>query len=445
MKFKHFLIFFCIITIPSFAATWNQFRGNNLNNGFIPVQSAPAEKPIWTKEVGPINGTSPVVGPTGTIYVGNEMGSLFAINPDGSTRWKKELHRGWKCSTPTVNRNGNIYVALNFRGYVTDHREGEPKRRYIQQSKLVCCGPNGDVRWTYIPPIVTLSNNLTSHFFFTSVPKVYDEKGGPTHIFIVESYWDDYLMQRNFLIVLNESGELVDARFLSEAAFAEITGGGFKRTPSGAEVGSIPLPSTAYKPENAIGIVKFGNNTSHPVVIVSDQADAITAFEWENDRLSSLLWSRGPSNANFDYFQTSPAIHYGGLVMLGRSDGKVFFLDPWSGEELNKPWPKLSSGVYSTPAAFLRQIYLITLDGEFVILDSDGSIWKKNHLGVQSMSSVAVTASFLYVQTANGLHTLNFDAENVAHFEFSGGGNSCPAVGNDGTLYSLGSNTLFAF
>jgi len=444
MKFKYHFLLFCFLTIPCFAKSWNQFRANDLNNGFIPVQTSPAQKPTWTKDVGPINGTSPVVGPNGTIYVGNTKGTLMAINPDGTTRWKKELSRGWRCSTPSVSLNGNIFVACTLQAYVTDHRDEEPKRRYVQQSKLFCCNPNGEILWTYIPPTVSLGNKQTSHFFFTSTPKVFDENGS-SHIFIVEAYWNDYLMQRNFLIVLNESGQLIDARFLSEAAFAEITGGGFKRVPSGGEIGSAPLPSTAYKPENAIAIVKFANNSSLPVIIVSDQADAITAFQWENNHLSSLLWSRGPSNATFDYFQTSPSVHYAGLVMLGRSDGKVFFLDPWSGEELNKPWPKLSSGIYSTPTSFLRQIYLITLDGEFTALDSDGSIWKKTKLGAESMSSAAMSASFLYVQASNGIYTLSFDAEQVAHYEFSGGGNSSPAIGNNGAVYALGSSTLYAF
>lgn len=444
MKFKYYFLIFYFITTPCFAKSWNQFRANDLNNGFLPIQTTPAQKPTWTKDVGPINGTSPVVGPDGTVYVGNAMGTLIAINPNGTTRWKKELLRGWKCSTPSINIDGNIFIACTFRGWVIDHRKQEPKRRYVQQSKLFCCGTNGEILWTYTPPTVSLGNQQTSHFVFTSAPKVLDENGS-SHIFIVESYWDEYLMQRNFLIVLNEDGQLIDARFLSEATFAEITGGGFKRAPSGGEIGPVPLPSTAYKPENAIAIVKLANNRSLPVIIVSDQADAISAFQWENDHLSSLLWSKGPSSTTFDYFQTSPAIHYGGLVMLGRSDGKILFLDPWTGNELNTPWPTLSSGVYSTPTSFLRQIYLITLDGEFVALDSDGSIWKKIQLGAQSMSSVAMSANFLYVQASNGIYTLSFDAEQVAHYEFSGGGNASPAIGNNGAVYALGTKTLYAF
>lgn len=422
---------------------WDQYRANDLNNGFLPIQTSPAITPSWSHDVGPINGTCPSIGPDGTIYVGNERGMLIAIRPDGTTRWRKELYRGWKCCTPSIGSDGSIFVHCTFRGFVTDHREGEPQRRYVQQSKLFCCSPSGNIRWEYTPPPVTLSNKQTSYFVFTSVPKVFNEDKS-THIFLVESYWDDNLMQRNFLIVLNESGELIDARFLSEAAFAEISGGGFKRAPSGGEIGSAPLPYNAYKPENAIGIVTFPKDRP-PVVVVSDQADAITAFEWENQRLSTLLWSRGPSNTTFDYFLTTPSIHYSGFFMIGRSDGKIFFLDPWTGEELFNPWPQLSSGVYSTPSSFLRQIYLITLDGEFVALDSDGSVWKKVHLGAESSSSVAMSADYVYVQASNGIYTLNFEAEKIAHYEFEGGGNSSPVIGRNGAVYGLGAHTLYAF
>lgn len=442
--FKFSLLLILLMSSPSFAITWNQFRANDLNNGFIPVQTTLAENPIWTKDVGPINGTSPVVASDGTIYVGNERGVLIAVNPDGTTKWRRELQRGWKCSTPSISDNGNIYINCNFRGYVTDHRQGEPKRYFVQQSKIFSLNPEGGIRWSYTPPTVTLDNKYRSPFFFTSVPKVLNDNGA-TYILLVEAYWDDNLMQRNFLIALNDQGELVDARYLSEAAFGEITGGGGFRS-GGGEIGSKPLPSHAYKPENSIGIVNFPlGEFTQPIIIVSDMSHTITAFEWRNQGLSTQLWSRGGSRTIFDYYQTSPSIHYGGLVIFGRSDGRMVFLDPWTGEELNKPWPKLGSGVYSTPASFLRQIYLITHEGEFVALDSDGSVWKKLQLGAESMSSVAYSANHLYVNAADGIYTMSFEGEKEAFFPFTGGGNSSPAISNKGRVYALGGSGLFAF
>jgi outer membrane protein assembly factor BamB len=434
--------FACLVSTQLVAASWNQYRSNDLNNGFLPVQTSPAENLAWTLDVGPINGTCPVVGNDGTIYVANGRGVLHAIRPDGTLLWKRELRRGWRCSTPSVSSNGNIYVHCTLQAYVTDHRGDKPRRRYVQQSQVFCCNSAGGIRWTYTPPTVTLPNGDTSSFFFTSAPKVWEEDG-TTHLFLVESYWSDYLMQRNFLIALNDSGEIEDARFLSEAAFAEITGGGGFSLKKSGSIGSIPLPATAFKPENAIGIVNFSDKS--PVIIVSDVADCITSIEWRERGFSSILWRRPPSNAIFDYFVTSPSIHYGGLVIFGRSDGRIFLLDPWTGEELYKPWPKLNSGIYSTAASFLRQFYLITHDGDFITFDGDGGVLNTTPLGAQSYSSPAFSASHLYVTASNGIYTFNFDGEKVAFFEFEGGGNSSPAIGNDGFIYALGSNTLHAF
>lgn len=433
----------CLFFASLAAADWNQFRANDGNSGFIPVRTSPAETPSWAFEVGPVNGTAPVVGPDGTIYVGNEKGVLTAVRPDGTRRWKRELKRGWRCGTPSIDSTGRIFVPCTFRGYVTDHRTGEPKRRYVQQSQLYCCTSDGQVLWHYTPPSIGLDTNETTDFFFTSLPKVFEE-GGSSHVFLVESYWDNYLMQRNFLIVLNESGELVDARFLSEAAFAEVGGGGGFRRFRSVEIGPAPLPSTANKPENAIAVVNFLDEKD-PIIIVSDDADAVSAFEWEDQRLSHLLWSRGPSNTVFDYFQTSPSIHYSGFIMLGRSDGKVLFLNPWTGAELNLPWPKLRSGVFATPSSFLRQIYLVTLDGDLVALDSDGSILKTVSLGAQSASSAALSANYLFVSTSDGIYTLSYEAEKIAHFSFEKGGNSSPTIGPNGAVYVLGGSTLYAF
>lgn len=431
----------CLISTQLVGLSWNQYRANDLNNGFIPVQTSPAETPAWSLELDFINGTCPVIGADGTIYVANTRGTLYAISPSGVLLWKKELRRGWACSTPTVDSNGNIYVHCTFRGYSTDHRgDKPPQRRFIQQSQVFCCSSSGGIRWTYTPPTITLPNGDRSSFFFTSTPKIW-EQNGETHIFLVESYWTDNLIQRNFLIALNDSGQLVDARFLSEAAFGEITGGGGFSLKSGS-VGPIPLPSGSFKPENAIGILNFSDQA--PIIIVNDVADAITAIEWRGNWFSTILWKKPPSSTIFKYFVTSPSIHYAGIVIFGRSDGKIFLLDPWTGIELHKPL-SLDSGIYSTPASFLRQFYLITHDGDFVTFDSDGTLLTKTPVGAESYSSPAFSASHLFVIAANGIYTFNFAGEKLAFFKFNGGGNSSPAIDANGFVYALSATTLYAF
>jgi outer membrane protein assembly factor BamB len=53
--------------------------------------------------------TSPVIGSDGVIYIGSGDGNLFAINPDGNLRWKCAV--GQKpSSSPSIGSDGTIYV-----------------------------------------------------------------------------------------------------------------------------------------------------------------------------------------------------------------------------------------------------------------------------------------------------------------------------------------------
>lgn len=64
----------------------------------------------WQRnECGQIN-ASPAIGNDGTIYVGNRSNAFFALNPDGSIKWSYDsgsVHD----SSPAVGADGTIYVA----------------------------------------------------------------------------------------------------------------------------------------------------------------------------------------------------------------------------------------------------------------------------------------------------------------------------------------------
>ena len=53
--------------------------------------------------------SSPALGADGAIYVGSLDGYLYALEPDGSLRWKVNL-RDWVISSPAVGADGTIYV-----------------------------------------------------------------------------------------------------------------------------------------------------------------------------------------------------------------------------------------------------------------------------------------------------------------------------------------------
>jgi hypothetical protein len=85
----------------------------------------PTGKIKWSFDTGYTESSTPAIGPNGTIYLGTK--TLFAINPDGSQRWKFE-GEGWVYGeTPIVDGAGTIY--------------------WSRQGPFYAINPNGKVKW----------------------------------------------------------------------------------------------------------------------------------------------------------------------------------------------------------------------------------------------------------------------------------------------------------
>ena len=83
--------------------------------------------------------SSPAVGPDSTIYVGSQDGFLYALNPDGTLKWKCKAGRGMVTeedsffnieSSPAVGPDGTIYVTS-------------------KDSYIYAINPFGTVKWKY--------------------------------------------------------------------------------------------------------------------------------------------------------------------------------------------------------------------------------------------------------------------------------------------------------
>src|SRR2546425_5589577 len=81
-------------------------------------------------------GGAPAVGVDGTIYVNSFSPDLFAINPDGTLKWRH--HAGTCCvnqpTSPAIGRDGTIYVA-EWRG------------GFDYESELLALSPTGTAKW----------------------------------------------------------------------------------------------------------------------------------------------------------------------------------------------------------------------------------------------------------------------------------------------------------
>ncbi len=88
---------------------------------------------IWRyqiKEGAPTsNYSSPAIGPDGTIYVGSQDNYLYAVNDDGTLKWRFQTG-GVVRSSPAIGADGTVYVGS-------------------YDNRLYALNPDGTVKWSY--------------------------------------------------------------------------------------------------------------------------------------------------------------------------------------------------------------------------------------------------------------------------------------------------------
>jgi outer membrane protein assembly factor BamB len=74
--------------------------------------------------------SSPAIGPDGTIYVGSSDSALYAVNPDGTLKWRY-LTGGDVRSSPAIGSDGTVYFGS-------------------EDSYLYALNPDGTLKWSYL-------------------------------------------------------------------------------------------------------------------------------------------------------------------------------------------------------------------------------------------------------------------------------------------------------
>jgi outer membrane protein assembly factor BamB len=115
--------------LPARASTWDHFHGDAANSGFADVPTLPANRAsAIVPNIGTYGpGAGPVIGPDGTVYLGDEGGVLRAFHADGSFYWQRTLGESIKAS-PVVDADGSIYVVGI--GTYLDHRVNPAVTRF---------------------------------------------------------------------------------------------------------------------------------------------------------------------------------------------------------------------------------------------------------------------------------------------------------------------------
>ncbi len=160
-----------LVAQASLAATsWPMIHHDLSHTGRSPYLGSQGNREKWNYLTSSLIQSSPAIGLDGTIYVGNNGGYLYAINPDGTLRWNY-LTGSDILSSPAVGSDGTVYVGSDDHNlYAFNPLDGTPKWKYPMGSwthsspaiasdgtiyignadqNLYAINPNGTLKWTF--------------------------------------------------------------------------------------------------------------------------------------------------------------------------------------------------------------------------------------------------------------------------------------------------------
>jgi len=136
---------------PSIGPDGTIYIGSHKNNVYV-INPDGTEKwlfdagdPVYNKRYDIWNGilSSPAIASDGTIYIRSLSNFLFAINPDGTEKWRfpvKVSTNTW--SSPTIGTDGTIYI-----GSARKYSEGKVKTEI--GGKIYAINPDGTEKWRF--------------------------------------------------------------------------------------------------------------------------------------------------------------------------------------------------------------------------------------------------------------------------------------------------------
>lgn len=327
-----------------------------INAGFLYAVN-PDGSIKWRFNTGGNISASAAIGPTGTVYVASNDSKLYALNPlDGAMLWSKDTG-GVIDSSPAIGSDGTIYFSNNAHS-------------------LFAVDPvDGATKWTFDLGAVSVSS-----------PAI--DLDGTVYV----GAWDNYT-----LFAVNSDGSL---------KWSYVTGG------------RIGRQSAVIGPD---GTIYTGSRDGYLHAL---------------DRNGNLKWKYLTGG----YVENTPVVAADGMIYFGSYDKKIYALN----SEGEKVWSYQSTGEIRNSALLLDQsgtLFVGGFDKKFFALETNGaglanSPWPTMQRDASRTGLMPATASADSVVFTNGanldIYLLNLDGTGLTQLTTSGKAEDKAAITADG-------------
>ena len=421
------------------AVGWSQVHADGASQGSRSLKTLDSLKPLFSVDVGHVIFSSPVIGPDGTIYVGNLEGQLIAVNPDGTIKFRFEAGAPI-LGAPAVADNGNIYF-LNTQLF-PDATFPDNKLR----SAIGLVSPTGaQLQMRKVP----------AQGFTTGSPKLFTINGAPFLALHVRTRFDGSPPARQSAVLVYDEQLNPPARLDIGCGSLVVVGEGpdifgpivdfFKKLADLNEFDkSFELPhdplNTAFgdlQPSVAVAHRPDLGPPEEPfIVVVNRMCATVSTFRWRHPDLVRV-WENHLTKDDEPAALSSPAVlNDASVVVVGRLDGRVVAFDLATGEQR---WlsDDLGGPVLATPASVAKLIYVADSGTIHALNAVTGARVHESELNGLRGGSPAVSANHVHLQTHSEITTFSLDFSSRGHDDDGFGGTSSPAIGKDGTVYAI--------
>ncbi len=335
---------------------------------------------------------SPTIAPNGTIYIGDNDGKIYAVNPEGWIEWSYEVG-GIVYSSPTIGPDGTIYVGTSW--------ESGPC-----SGAVYAIYSNGELIWRYPNPdsgpeyILNIASS-------PAIDTVYDA------IYIGGSCMNPW---GGILYAINLNDGTLKYEFEPDPTNGSAW---MPASPAIREDGMIIIGDYS-NPKGVIWAINPADFSVYDKIAVGGDIRSSAAIDSDRDRIyfgnsedtGCNLWAYDYNLEKVWEFPTgdhvpgSPAIGSDGTIYIGSYDNNLYAINPGGTEK----WHYATGGrIFSSPAIDANNtVYVGSLDHKVYAINSDGTLkWRYDTEGAVYSSPAIGNDGAIYVGSTDGhLHAI---------------------------------------